>query len=64
MSKIITSRCDCCGANRVPVNISFRSGASQNLCRVCDPEGFETQARADIEAWLRGDLDADSRLGL
>ncbi len=67
MSKIVTSRCDSCGAGRVPVNINHRPSAPSGvlaLCRICDPVGFEAQAREDIEAWLRGDEGAESRLGL
>ena len=29
--------------------------AKGKRCKVCDPAGFEEQARSDIDAWLRGD---------
>lgn len=66
MGKIITSRCDLCGNNRTPVNMSHTlttAKGTQSLCRICDPQGFEEAARLDIEAWLRGDPEADARLG-
>jgi hypothetical protein len=65
MGKIIVSRCDSCGATHTHVVLNFKAnGQSHSLCRGCDPGGFEVQARQDIDAWLRGDPDADSRIGL
>ncbi len=63
MSVIVVSDCNSCGDSRIPVLRTWLDGRSQNHCKVCDPEGFETQARADIDAWLRGDPSADQRLG-
>lgn len=63
MSIILVSDCGSCGDSRVPVLRTWLGGQPQNDCKVCDPDGFETQARMDIEAWLRGDPTADQRLG-
>lgn len=60
MSKILVSNCDGCGDTRVPVNFS----RGEKMCKICDPEGFEVQARIDIDAWLRGDPEGDRALGL
>ena len=64
MSKIIISSCECCGSNRTAVRAGINaSGNSYKICKVCDPSGFEEQARLDIEAWLRGDAEAGASLG-
>ena len=60
MSKILISNCDGCGDSRIPVHMS----SGDRFCKVCDPEGFESQARIDIDAWLRGDPEGDRAVGL
>jgi len=63
MSRIFVSQCNSCGDSRVPVIRSFFEGKTQIRCKICDPDGFETQARIDIESWLRGDPETDRQLG-
>ena len=56
MSKITFSKCDTCGDKHTAVYVN---NDALNQCKICDPDGFESQARADIDAWLRGDISPD-----
>ena len=52
MSKFTVGCCDRCGDTRTP---TFINANRVRLCKRCDPPGFEEAAKADIEAWLRGE---------
>jgi hypothetical protein len=52
--KIVTSNCNVCTRKGPGTSSTDENGGSAFICRSCDPNRFEAQARADIDAWLAG----------
>lgn len=56
MNCITRDNCDTCSATRVPVSVMHHGGTPVlNQCRTCNPQVFESLARRDIDAWLKGE---------
>lgn len=63
---MILSQCDNCDIYEENDGLVATRPGDRNqerFCRNCDPELFEEQAQRDKDAWLRGDREADIRLG-
>ena len=54
-NRIVTTNCDVCNA-KGPALLCHDSNDVPvlGMCKVCDPQKFEEQARKDIDAWLAG----------
>jgi hypothetical protein len=52
-------KCDSCGRKTTVVVYKQFDTPVLEQCKSCDPKGFEAQARADIDAWLKGGEEFD-----
>lgn len=51
--RILSAHCDSCHRH-CPCLVRVVEEKKTSVCGSCDPESFERQSRADIDAWLNG----------